>query len=149
VIIRAYRLSLRQFANQAFLGEGARAVGGRWNPPGMPAVYTSESLSLAALEFLAHLSGPQDAPELVSFLVELDSKLVEQAALPTEWQKLPLAETQALGAAWIRGGRSPVLRVPSFVVPSESNFLINPSHRKFDRLKIGHARPFILDPRLY
>jgi RES domain-containing protein len=149
VIIRAHRLSLRQFANQAFLGEGARSVGGRWNPPGMPAVYTSETLSLAALEFLAHLSGPQDAPELVFFPVEFDSRLVEQAALPAGWQKLSLAETQALGAAWIQSAKSPVLRVPSFVVPSESNFVINPVHRKFARLKIGPAQPFILDPRLY
>ena len=95
MMLTAYRLSLRQYAKRAFLGEGASKVGGRWNPRGIPAVYTSATLSLAALEFLAHLSGPQDAPELVSFRLEFDSKLVTALDIPEDWRKLPLRDTRS------------------------------------------------------
>ena len=148
MIQSAYRLSLRLYSKRAFLGEGARKVGGRWNPRGIPAVYASATLSLAALEFLAHLSGPQDAPELVSFELEFDSKLVIELELPKVWHTLGLRETRQLGGAWLLEGKAPVLRVPSVIVPSESNFILNPAHPKFGRIKIGPAKPFRLDPRL-
>ena len=149
MMLTAYRLSLRQYAKRAFLGEGASKVGGRWNPRGIPAVYTSATLSLAALEFLAHLSGPQDAPELVSFRLEFDSKLVTALDIPEEWRKLPLRETRSLGGAWLAEARSPVLRVPSFVIPSESNFILNPAHPKFSKITIKPAETFPMDPRLF
>ena len=147
--LAAYRLSLRRHARRAFLGEGARKVGGRWNPRGMAVVYISATLSLAALEFLAHFGGREDAPELVSFCLKFDSAIVTELELPRHWQKLRLAETRALGRAWFEEARTPILRVPSFVIPSESNFVLNPGHPEFGRIKIGRAERFVLDQRLY
>ena len=149
MMVTAYRLCVRRYAAHAFAGEGARRAGGRWNPRGTPVVYTSTTLSLAALEFLVHLSTPLDAPDLVYFVIKVDSRLVTEARLPKNWTKLKLRDTRALGRAWIETERSPVLRVPSFVVPSEYNYVLNPAHPKFNRIKIGPARPFLLDPRLY
>ena len=145
----AYRLSLSRYADRAFAGDGARRVGGRWNPPGLPAVYTSATLSLAALELLVHLSGPQDAPELVFFRVEFEAKLVVEPRLPKQWRKLNLQGTRALGQEWLAKAGAPVLRVPSFVVPTENNFVLNPLHPDFRRVKIGRAEPFALDARLF
>ena len=147
--LTAYRLCLRGFAARAFAGEGARRAGGRWNPRGAAVVYTSATLSLAALEFLVHLSGPQDAPELVYFVVKFDSRLVNEPRLPKSWTRLKLSRTRALGRTWIEQERSPVLRVPSFVVPTEVNYVLNPAHPQFNQIKIGPVRPFVLDPRLY
>ncbi len=145
----AYRIALRRYADRAFLGEGARKVGGRWNPRGIPAVYASATLSLAALEFLAHLNSVDDAPELVSFRLEFDSKLVSEVKLPEAWRKLGLSASRSLGRNWFSESTSPILKVPSFVIPSESNFVLNPAHRAFSKISIGPAEPFQLDPRLY
>ena len=41
-----------------------------------------------------------------------------------------------------------MLRVPSAIVPAESNFMINPSHPDFAELRISEPRAFDLDPRL-
>ena len=112
-------------------------------------VYTSSSLSLAALEFLVHLSGPQDAPELVSFRIEFDAKLLTDVELPRDWRQLKLKDTRALGKVWVENAKSPVLRVPSFVIPSENNFVLNPGHPKFSKIKIRRPEPFFLDRRLY
>lgn len=147
--LTAYRLSLRRFDRQAFSGEGARRAGGRWNPRGVPLIYASATLSLAALEFLVHLSGPQDAPDLVYFRVQFDSRLVTEAKLPKHWLKLKLRDTRALGRAWVEKAVSPVLQVPSFVIPAEMNFLLNPAHTSFEQIKIERARPFALDARLH
>ena len=149
MIVSAYRISLRQYASQAFLGEGARKVGGRWNQRGVLAVYTSATLSLATLELLAHLSGPQDAPDLVSFRLEFDSKLVTELELPKKWRLLRLNETRSLGGAWLEAARSPVLRVPSFVIPSESNFILNPTHPQFGKITIWPVKRFPPGARLY
>ena len=149
MMLTAYRLALRQHAGRAFGGEGARRAGGRWNPRGVPVVYVSATLSLAALEFLVHLGGPQDAPDLVFFQVEFEERLVGEVRLPKQWRKLKLGDTRALGRDWWEEAVTPVLRVPSFVVPSESNFVLNPSHPDFRKIKISRAQPFALDPRLY
>jgi len=42
-------------------GLGARLAGGRWNSPGRAVVYMAESMSLAVLENLVHMSR-QDFP---------------------------------------------------------------------------------------
>ena len=147
--LTAYRLSLRRYADRAFAGDGARRVGGRWNPPGLPAVYTSATLSLAALELLVHLSGPQDAPDLVFFRIEFEAKLLVEPRLPKQWRKLNLQGTRALGQEWLEKAESPVLQVPSFVVPTENNFVLNPLHADFRRVKIGKAEQFALDARLF
>ena len=38
-------------------GEGARLVGGRWNSPGRPLIYASESIALCLAECLVHVTG--------------------------------------------------------------------------------------------
>ena len=45
--------------------------------------------------------------------------------------------------------QTPVPRVPSAIVPSEYNFLLNPAHRRFGEVVIGEPEPFEFDPRLY
>jgi RES domain-containing protein len=40
------------------------------------------------------------------------------------------------------------LRIPSAIVPDESNYLINVRHADFRKLLIGKAQSFRFDPRL-
>jgi len=39
------------------------------------------------------------------------------------------------------------LRVPSAIVADESNYLLNPLHADFTKIRIGKARAFVLDGR--
>lgn len=43
---------------------------------------------------------------------------------------------------------SVVLAVPSVLVPTETNYLINPNHPDFPKISIGNPEDFQFDPRL-
>ena len=148
----SWRIVKGKHASQAFDGEGAREYGGRWNPRGIPMIYTSATMSLAALEMLVHLGRSRSLPAYVVFSCRFSESLIEsldRAALPRRWREYP-APTQlaTLGEAWIKRRRSAVLRVPSALVDSESNFLINPQHPDFAKIKISSPQPFEIDLRL-
>lgn len=150
---RVWRLCKRKHAASAFDGEGARLTGGRWNPPGLPVVYASETISLAALEALVHMD-PDDAPEdLVVIPVDIpdDVAVAEVTArmLPNDWRSTPApTRLQQLGANWTQTGKTAVLSVPSVLVPQERNCVFNPEHPDFARIRRGIPEPFVIDPRL-
>jgi RES domain-containing protein len=152
VTVTAWRIVKQKHARAAFTGEGARLFGGRWNSPGTAAIYTAQSQSLAALEMLIHLESADLLPNYVLFEVEIDESLVTQiqlSQLPKNWRvDPPPAKVRAIGDAWVAGGTSAVLRIPSAVVPGEHNFLLNPRHEDFPQLRIGKPLPFRFDPRL-
>jgi RES domain-containing protein len=58
-------------------------------------------------------------------------------------------ETQKLGSEWFKGGSALLLRVPSVVVPSEHNFVLNPAHPDCKALKISPPKPFSFHPRMW
>jgi RES domain-containing protein len=147
----AWRIVKTSRVAAAFDGEGARLYGGRWNSPGTAMVYTSESVALAALELLVHL---QSSPLLARYSVipaRFDEDLVEPvdpASLPRGWNAHPApVRLQEIGDRWVAQGRSAVLRVPSAVVPTERNFLLNPAHTGFAKVEIGAPIAFAFDPR--
>ncbi|MFZ5484518.1 MAG: RES family NAD+ phosphorylase [Pseudomonadota bacterium] len=150
-MLTVWRLVTARFADSAFSGEGARLYGGRWNPKGVPMVYTAGSQSLAMLEMLV-----QDAPlraRYVAIPARLPSGLkVERltpAQLPGHWRDPAAREAlQALGGDWIRRASSAVLAVPSAVIPAETNYLINPSHPGIAKIHIGAPELFTTDLRL-
>lgn len=135
-------------------GEGARRYGGRWNPRGIPVVYTSSSLSLAALEVLVHVGDPRNLPDnLVSLSAIIPDDLristISASDLPRQWRRyVDHPELQQLGAVWYQEHRSATLQVPSAVIPEESTFLLNPDHPDFPCIRWDAAEPFQWDPRL-
>jgi RES domain-containing protein len=71
-------------------------------------------------------------------------------ALPANWRDYPAPAILAeLGDGWARARRSAVLFVPSVVIPSEENVLLNPEHPEFGEIEIGRPRPFAFDPRMW
>ena len=151
-MICAWRVVKRKHLKTAFSGEGARIYGGRWNNPGYAVVYTAEYQSLALLELLVHL----ESSELLRYYVAVEVRLaegliekVDHAQLPKNWSAYPPpARLREIGDAWIVEQRSAVLRVPSAVVPGESNYLLNPAHPDFPKIPIGEPVPFRFDRRL-
>ena len=150
--VQLWRLVKAQRAESAFDGEGAFRFGGRWNSRGHRAVYASSTLSLALLEILVHLDPAAHVPELVALSIEVplaDIQVFKPAsaqknAMAFPWQ---LRETRALGDRWLETASSPVMRMPSSIVPIENNFLINPSHPRFKKYTISAPLPFAIDHR--
>jgi RES domain-containing protein len=112
-------------------------------------VYTAGSLSLALLEWRVHLA-QWPPPPMVVIPVEIDPELVWfPARLPARWKAYPSpGATAILGDNWVKSGRSAVMRVPSVVVPSEWDYLLNPNHPDFPKLSLGRPRLVKMDARL-
>jgi RES domain-containing protein len=150
--MRAWRLCRR--AHAAPDGEGARRYGGRWHQRGTALIYTSESASLAALEYFVHLDPENAPPDLILIPVDIPPSLVIRelriAALPADWRSLPAPDALAqMGTNWARRLESSVLSVPSAIVPEERNHLLHPTHPEFREIRFGRARPFSFDPRMW
>ena len=147
-----WRVVKRKHAATAFDGKAAQRYGGRWNSPGRRAVYASASKSLAVLEVLVHLDVGRTLPRLVAFSFDVDAKLVDRlntAQLPRQWRTARgLLATQQIGDEWLGSSGALALAVPSAIVPEELNYLLNPAHAAFGRLRFGRSIPFLLDPRL-
>jgi RES domain-containing protein len=144
-----YRLSSSRFA--ANDGTGAALYGGRWNPIGIPAIYTSQSRSLAALEILVHFDVlPRDfVLTEISFPDALPVLEVKTEELPSGWDANVIpAEAQKIGRQFAEDLRFAVLSVPSMVIPWERNFVLNPHHADFGSIVFGPSTPFRFDPRL-
>lgn len=151
-MIQAWRIVKNRYVDQAFDGEGARVNGGRWNSPGYRAVYVSESRALATLEVLAGLGSEAPLVNYSLIGVRFDEDLVSEIDapdLPEGWDHNPPGPaSQAVGDLWLAEQRSVVLRVPSVIVPAESNYVLNPSHRDFTKIAIDPPEELRIDPRL-
>jgi RES domain-containing protein len=129
-------------------GEGANQVGGRWNSPGHAVVYMAQSVSLAVLENLVHMS-KTDFP--VGY-VSVSAVIPDELRILTEDEvrkDLPDAGPRVLGDHWLGSLVSAVLRVRSAIVPEEFNFLLNPRHPGFAQIIAEPAIPFVFDERLF
>lgn len=150
--MHAWRIARARQA--AFDGEGARRYGSRWTSRGVPVVFTSATLSLAALERFVHTDPDLEPAGLVAIAVDVPTDLpvtiIDVASLPRDWRTYPAPPHLAsCGDDWFRTGATAVLSVPSAVIPGERNYLLNPSHDQFARLTIRRPEAFSFDPRMW
>jgi RES domain-containing protein len=145
--IRGWRITRSKYAEkaEAFSGKGAAEYPGRWNKAGVPVVYTCSSIALCALEILVHTrSRTALNGRFVVFEAEIPPGLVTE---PEEAGQLPRQKTQELGDRWVKKAEYAVLCVPS-IVTGEPNYLLNPNHADFSKIKIGDPQVFYFDERL-
>ena len=147
-----YRLSKEEFCND-LSGRGARDYGGRWNSKGYPVIYTSESRSLAAFELAVHLNlflmPTKYMMVKINIPEDIDIESVNSKKLSTGWNSFPVNPiTQKIGDAFINKNESLVLKVPSVVIPSDFNYLINPLHKDIKKVTIVDIEPFSYDNRI-
>jgi RES domain-containing protein len=151
--MRLWRLARKAFAKKPLSGEGGLYASGRWHTAPRHVVYASESLALASLEVLVHVD-PDLAPrDLIAIELDVPARVavaeLTPADLPRSWRRHPAPRSvQKLGDAWLDQRTTAVLRVPSALVPRESNYLLNPLHADARRFTIVAKMPFALDPRL-
>ncbi len=146
-----WRICAQKYQSSAFSGIGGLYVSGRWHPQGHKIVYTADSLALASLEIFVHLES--DLVPLVAIKAwlsdELEIEEIEQSLLPDHWQETSAYPIlQKIGQDWLTFCRTPILKVPSSIVPVEYNYLLNPQHPE---LKIALELPtsFRFDRRMW
>lgn len=148
----AWRIVLASEAAAAFSGQGAWRYGGRWNSRGVRVIYASEHQSTAALEVFIHNKPFSPDQKYKAFHLEWPDSLTEifpVKKLPKNWRATPpLADTMEIGDRWVQERRSAVLALPSVISPADTNFLLNPEHRDFKRIRIASPIDFDFDPRL-
>lgn len=136
-------------------GLGAERSGGRWNPPGLPAVYASESRALACLETIVHLNA--GGLPFNRYLIEItvpdavwrQGRRETVETLPIGWDAQPAGRAStAFGADWLRHGESALCLLPSALIPEEVNILINPRHPDARLLRAVKRRRWLYDSRL-
>lgn len=152
-MIQLFQISTSEHIND-ITGMGARIYGGRWNHTGYPAVYTSGSRSLAALEFLVHVPMAL-APENLSIVEiniqeNIEWESINESQLPSNWRDYPAPEQLAnIGTNWIKSKSSLLLDIPSAVVVKEVNTLINPLHPDIKFVDLINIEKFSFDSRLF
>jgi len=151
--VQVFRLCRRMHASKALDGRGGLLVSGRWHHEGVPVVYTSATPSLAALEYLVHADSDLLPGDLVSVTVEIPPRVkierVRIEDLPRGWNAVPAGKaSRDLGTRWLEEARTPVLALPSVVVPQETNYLINPRHPGSAACAVSGVSRFALDPRI-
>ena len=150
--MRVWRISRPE--HKTFDGEGGRLASGRWHHRGLPIVYTSGSLSLAAVEFFVQLPPGLTLHQFVATSADIPDSLISEkvtmASLPGTWRQQDYLErTRDQGSEWLKAMTSAVMAVPSAVIPIESNYLINPRHKHFSRITIHSSEPFEFDTRMW
>ncbi|HET7541075.1 MAG TPA: RES family NAD+ phosphorylase [Polyangiaceae bacterium] len=151
--MRVFRLCRRPFSRKPLDGRGGLFASGRWHTPRRLVCYASDSLALASLEVLVHCEPDLVPSDLMAIEIDVpEAVFVEELGalrLPRTWRWYPApAALQRLGNTWLDRCTACVLRVPSALIPSESNFLINPAHRDIRKLRVIRKAPFRFDPRL-
>ncbi len=145
----------REYEADDLSGKGAERSGGRWNRPGLPVVYCASSISLACLETFVHLNA--GGLPLNRTLVRVDvpdgvwTARVQLAAadLPVGWSAVPESKVSLdIGDAWLKGGTSTLLEVPSAIIPEESVLLLNAAHPRAAEIKAFKMRPWTYDGRM-
>jgi len=114
-------------------GTGARMTGGRWNPKGIPVLYTSETRSLAALEFLAHVDKSCIPSGIKILSIDFNSTCgiydTTKISLPADWDINPYSGSlYTITDMWLKSKHSFLMKVPSSIIPDEYNYVINPMH---------------------
>lgn len=151
--MEVFRLSKKKYA-QELSGKGASKSGNRWNSKGTEIIYTAESRALAMSEILVHLSlstFPKDFM-MIEILIpdSIKIKEIKQKNLPENWNNHPPnMEIQKIGDEFIDTRNACVLKVPSAVVKGDFNYLINPYHKDFKKIKIVSITDFPFDSRIF
>jgi RES domain-containing protein len=150
-----WRLSGARYA-LSFDGGYGLHYDGRWNTAGHTVTYCATSPSLCVLEKLVHVEDPGMLPALVMVRYDVPNSLgvetVSISGLSESW-RLEESLTQRRGDEWRAAIRTPLLRVPSAIIPlhgsPDANILINHRHPAAGHISIISAETFVLDVRLF
>ncbi len=147
-----YRISKREFATPD--GMGGMFYPGRWHTVGFRVIYAAQSRSLAALEYLVHLN--QISLLANNFVIttlfipdDIKVETADEASLTPGWTDFRnYRVTQSIGTAFLKEGKSLLLKVPSAIIQKEYNYLINPNVTSMLNCQVLDVSDFVFEKRL-
>jgi RES domain-containing protein len=106
------------------------------------------------LEYFVHLDADDPPSDLVLASADVPDDLpreqLKPEALPGNWRETPAPPDLALyGDEFARRLKSAFFLVPSALAPNENNWLINPQHSDFQKLRLNPAESLIYDARMF
>ena len=147
-----YRVANIKYKEATLSGIGAEKIGGRWNEIGTRAVYCSENIALALLEYYVHSENIANLPQhIVVAKIEIPDNLIltKITELPEHWNQYPYTtKTTALFSTLAKDSNFVGLKVPSTLVPLEHNFVLNPLYKNFGQIEIIEFLELPIDGRL-
>ena len=146
-----YRIGESRYASD-LTGEGARLFGGRWNHIGTACLYTAESRALAVLEYTVNVNIaviPRTLSMATFEIPNIGIQVLTQADLPGNWKESPArASTKDFGTRLLQVAATPIIKIPSTVIPEEFNYLLNPSHANSRHFRLLEVCDFVYDVRI-
>jgi RES domain-containing protein len=147
-----FRVANLKYKEATLTGIGAEKVGGRWNQVGTRAIYCSENISLALLEYYIHSENSANLPKkiLVAKIEFPDEFLINTLEkLPERWKQYPYSsKTTEIFSNLARNNDFFALKVPSTIVPFEFNIILNPLFKEFGKVEIIEFLDLPIDGRL-
>ena len=137
----------------ALSGEGGLYYSARWHTAGHRIVYLAESPAGALIEVLVHAElNERSWPRLYDLMqiavpdgLEIETLKISRGVNWKESSSL----SRGLGDEWLRSQRTALARVPSAIVLSTWNFLLNPEHSAAAEVRIVETTRAEYDPRLF
>lgn len=147
-----FRIANLKYKDSTLSGIGAEQVGGRWNEIGTRAVYCSENISLALLEYYVHSENIGLLPKeiLIAKIKIPDNFIIEELEkLPEKWNQYPYSsKTTSIFTNLAKNREFFGLKVPSTIVGFEFNYILNPLFKDFGKVEIIEFIKLPIDERL-
>lgn len=147
-----YRIAHPKYKEFTLSGVGAEKVGGRWNEVGTRAVYCSENMALALLEYYIHSVDISLLPKeiLIAKIYIPDSFTIDELSfLPDQWYQYPYqTNTTQIFTKFAKNPDFFGLKVPSAIVGLEHNYILNPLYKDFGKVEVKELIHLPIDNRL-
>lgn len=149
--MQIYRITREKYANSI----KASGKAARWNEDQQWVVYASQSRSLATLELLVHRAAIHPGIAYKVMVIKIGDnhelfKEIDLTDLPQEWRKvMAYPALQKIGSSWYHSLNSLILKVPSVIIPQESNYIINTRHPGFqESISLMDIEDYFWDERI-
>ncbi|MBN8784052.1 MAG: RES family NAD+ phosphorylase [Terrimonas ferruginea] len=144
-----YRITPKIYSGSLF----APGLEGRWNGNGRKVIYTAESIPIAFMENMIRRKGLGFNKQFAIMVIEVPDKLsiseVKMSALKSGWRDYrDYSICQTVGNKWYDEGLTPLLKVPSSILPTNFNYVLNATHAQFAEIKLLHTSELIPDERI-
>jgi RES domain-containing protein len=147
-----FRIANAKYKDLTLSGIGAEKVGGRWNEVGTRAVYCSENMSLALLEYYVHSAKISNLPkEILLAKIQFPDEFIIQELdiLPERWNQYPYSsKTPKIFTDLAKNQEFFALKVPSTIIELESNIILNPLYKEFSKVEVLEFITLPIDQRL-
>ena len=144
-----YRISLAKWSDK-LVSSGNAA---RWNSKGVFVLYTAGTRALACLENVVHRDNEGLSQNFRTMIIQIPETIqivkIPVTALDAQWKAWDNnAYTRSIGDEWVANNESAVLEVPSVIIPEELNYVLNPAHPEFRKIKLIRTELFAFDSRI-